>query len=127
MSARLATTAATSSRASAAAVSSRSDSARCRSRIASGVRWPKSASNTAASASRRPVRRPRWASASDAIDDDGDRPQVQAEEALDGRRDGAADLGSERGERLPGPGDDAQPDEDAVILDADPDGWATQP
>ena len=38
--------------------------------MAPAVRWPKSASKIAASASRRPVRRPRWRSASDTIDDD---------------------------------------------------------
>ena len=39
------------------------------------MRWPKSASNTAARASRRPVRRPRTRSAPDAIDQHGDRPR----------------------------------------------------
>ena len=52
---RLATTAATSSRASSAASASPSSSARWRSKTADGVRWPKSASKTAASASLRPV------------------------------------------------------------------------
>jgi hypothetical protein len=54
---RLATTAATTVRASSPAAGSASTSARSRSRTAVGVRCPKSASNTADSATRRPARR----------------------------------------------------------------------
>ena len=78
--------AATSSRASSAAFASRSSSARWRSRTASAVRWPKSASKTAASASRRPVLRPRTRSAPDAIDQDRHRPEIQAQQPFHGRR-----------------------------------------
>ena len=74
ISTRCSWTLATSSRASSAVVSSRSVSARCRSRIAVAVRWPKSASKIEASASLRPWRRPRRRSAPDAIDDDDEPP-----------------------------------------------------
>ncbi len=57
------TTIATRSRANDAAVGSSSVSARCRSRIAGAVRCPNSASNSAASASRRAARRERISSA----------------------------------------------------------------
>ena len=63
--------------------------------MASAVRCPKSASKIAASASRRPVRRPRWRSASDTIDDDGDRAEVQPEQPLDGRGHRGAHLRGE--------------------------------
>src|SRR6185503_2653476 len=124
---RWATTASTSSRARAAAVSSRSDSARWRSRIASAVRWPKSASKIAASASRRPVRRPRWRSASDTIDDDRHGAEVEAEQALDGRGHGGPDLRRQGPERLSWPGHDSQPDEDPVVANPDVHRRAPQP
>ena len=57
ISTRFATTAATMDRASAPAAGSASTSARSRSRTAVAVRCPKSASNTADSATRRPARR----------------------------------------------------------------------
>ena len=127
ISSRCAMTAATSSRASAAATGSRSSSARWRSRTASAVRWPKSASKTAARASRRPVRRPRTRSAPDTIDQDGDRPELQSEQALHGRRHGAPDLGASAARAAwPGPGDDPQADEDPLVADADGDRRAAE-
>jgi len=127
ISSRCAISAATSSRARAAAFSSRSSSARWRSRTASAVRCPKSASKTAARASRRPVRRPRTRSAPDAIDQDGDRPELQAEQTLDGRGDSAADLGGQGPERLSRAGDDPDADEDALVADAHRDRRSTEP
>src|SRR6188474_4000689 len=95
--------------------------------MAPAVRCPKSASKIAASANRRPVRRPRWRSASDTIDDDGHRAEVEPEEPLDCRRDSGADLGREGRERVPGPGHDPQPDKHAVVTDAHADGGAAEP
>jgi hypothetical protein len=63
MSTRWATTAPTIPRASSPAPGSASTSARDRSRTATGVRWPKSASNTAARATRLPARNDRMRSA----------------------------------------------------------------
>ena len=124
---RCAISAATSSRASAAAFGSRSSSARWRSRTASAVRWPKSASKTAASASRRPVRRPRTRSAPDAIDQHGHRPELETEQSFDGRGDRRADLGRERCEGLSRAGHEPQPDEDPLVADADRDRRPAEP
>src|SRR5690349_14752398 len=121
------TTAATNSRARSAATGSRSVSTRWRSRMASAVRCPKSASKIAASASRRPVRRPRCRSASDAIDDDGDGAEVETEQAFDGGRHGRPYLRSQRTERLTRPRDDAEADEHAVVDDPDANGRAGEP
>src|SRR6478735_8072638 len=119
-------TAPTSSRASSAAAGSFSDSARCRSRTASAVCCPKSASKTAESARRRPVRRPRTRSAPDTVDQHGHGTQVEPEQALHGRRDRRPDLGGERPDGLAGAGDDPDPDGDALLLDPDADRAATE-
>ena len=95
--------------------------------MASAVRCPKSASKIAASASRRPVRRPRCRSASDAIDDDRDGAEIEPEQPLDGGGDRGPDLGRQRPERVARPGDDPQADEDAVVDDADAHGRSGQP
>src|SRR5512146_2164924 len=115
ISSRWAISAATSSRASSAALASLVSASRWRSSTAAAVRWPKSASKTAASASRRPVLRPRTRSAPDAIDEDRHRPQVQAEQPLDRRRHRRPDLAGERAERLSRAGHDPRPDQDAIV------------
>ena len=99
---RCSISAATSSRASAAAFGSRSSSARWRSRTASAVRCPKSASKTAARASRRPVRRPRTRSGPDAIDQHGHRPELETEQTLHGGGDRRPDLAGQRRQGLAG-------------------------
>src|SRR6185369_15193256 len=115
-------TLATRLRASSAARASPSVSVRCRSRIASAVRWPNSASKTAASARRRPVRKARirsgWLSASDAIDGHCDRLQAEPEQPLDGGADRGSHVLGEGHEMLAGPGDDPDVDPDAVIREA---------
>ena len=90
------------------------------------MRCPKSASNTAASATRRPARRlrirsERSALAADAIDQDGDGSDGLAEQALDRQPDGVADLAAHRREVGAGTGDDAQLELDAVLPDANHD------
>ncbi len=92
---------------------SASVSARCRSRMAVAVRWPNSASKTAARASRRPARAVR--ATSDRPAGLVGHPQAptpsttitisptsRSSEPLDGRRDGVADLAGER-DRAAGP------------------------
>jgi hypothetical protein len=94
MSTRFATTAATIDRASSPAAGSASTSARSRSRTPVAVRWPKSASKTADSATRRPARRlrirsgDRPGSAPDAIDEHRDGAHVQPEQPLHRKADG---------------------------------------
>jgi len=105
MTSRFWTTAETIVRASSAADGS-PVSASWRSRIASAVCWPKSASKIAASAIRRPARRPRCRSAADAIDDDGDGAELQPEQPLDRGADRHLDLVADRDEGDGGPGDD---------------------
>src|SRR4051794_24887367 len=126
------TTFATSSRASAT-VSGSPSVARWRSRIASAVRCPNSASNTAARASRRPARRLRarssppsrrgpGASGPDAIDHDGHAAELHPEQPLHGRRDRVADLDRQWSEPLARPGDEPDGDMDAPVLHTDADG-----
>ena len=69
----------------------------------------------AASASRRPVRRPRTRSAPDAINQHGDRPQVKAQQPLNGGRYCDTDLPGQPGQRLSRPSHDPQSDEDAIV------------
>src|SRR5687767_9450082 len=95
--------------------------------MASAVRWPKSASKIAASASRRPVRRPRWRSASDTIDEDRHGAELQSEEPFDRGGNRGPDLCGQRCERLPGSRDDAQADDDPVVADPDADRGAGEP
>src|SRR4029079_10586985 len=95
--------------------------------MASAVRCPKSASKIAASASRRPVRRPRCLSASDAIDDDGDRPEIEPEQSFDRRGDRRPYLCGERTECLTRARDHTQTHEDTVVDHADADGGAGEP
>jgi len=111
ISTRFATAASTIVRASSPAAGSASTSARSRSRTVVAVRCPKSASNTAASATRRPARRLRIRSersplAANAIDQDGDGPDGLAEQTLDREPDGVADLAAHRHEVGAGPGND---------------------
>src|SRR6185369_10936762 len=129
ISTRLVTTAATIPRASSPAPASASTSARSRSRTVVAVRCPKSASKTAASATRRPARRdrsrsPGWssralmppagrsdakrASRADAVDQDADLPDVEPEQALDRAPDGIADARSRRDQVGTGTDDDPQ-------------------
>ena len=96
----------TISRASSAASGRARSSARWRSRTASAVRCPKSASNTAASgagAGRRVVRpgRGRRSSRPDAVDEDGDRLRARARAGARPRRRRVADL-PRRAARAPG-------------------------
>src|SRR5258706_5110410 len=113
------TTAATSERANEAASGLPSISARCRSRIASAVRCPNSASKTAARARRRPVRNARIRSeplsASDTVDRDGDRFEPQPEHPLDGRGDGGPDVTGEWQEGVTRSGDYPDVDPDGVV------------
>jgi hypothetical protein len=94
--------------------------------MASAVRCPKSASNTAANASLRPVRRPRTRSAPDAIDQDGHRSEVQAEQPFHCRRYRRPDLACERPKLLAGAGHDPETDEDAIVADLHGNGRPTQ-
>src|SRR4051794_32327055 len=70
---------------------------------------------------RRPVRRDRVLSP-DAIDDDRDALELEAEQALDRRRDGGPDLCGEWTERLPGSRDHGDANENAAVAEADVDG-----
>src|SRR5215213_1217053 len=87
--------------------------------MASAVRWPNSASKTAARARRRPVRSARTRSeppsAADAIDCHGHRLETEAEEPLDGGSDGALHAARDVDEVLAGAGDDPEPDPNAVV------------
>jgi len=71
-------------------------------------------------------RRPRWGSASDAIDDDGHRAQVEAEQTLDRRRHGGPDLGGQWTQRVARSGDDPQPHENTVVDHTYPNGWSSE-
>ena len=135
ISTRFATTDATIPRASSLAPGSASTSARSRSRTAVGVRCPKSASNTAASATRRPARSDRIRSElrgsssrlarhlrPDAVDEDADLLDVQPEHPLDRAPDRLADAAAGRGEIGAGAGDDPEANDDASGPDADDDG-----
>src|SRR6266550_1034568 len=113
MSTRFVTTAATIRRASEPAAGSASTSARSRSRTAVAVRCPKSASNTADSATRRPARSDRTrsedrVSASDTVDEDRDRAHLEAEEPLDREADGVAHVPASGDEVGTGAGDDPE-------------------
>src|SRR6185369_16397823 len=115
ISTRFATTSATMRRASAPAAGSASTSARARSRTAVAVRWPKSASNTADSATRRPARSERTRSVTcslgpDTVDQDRHQAHVEAEEPLHRQPDGVAHLPSRRDEVGSRPGDDPELD-----------------
>src|SRR6478672_5002989 len=126
ISTRFATTSATIRRASAPAAGSASTSASERSRTAVAVRWPKSASNTADSATRRPARSERTRSvtrslASDTVDQDRDGAHLEAEQPLHSEPDGVADIASRRHEVRRWTGDDAELDLDALRPDADGD------
>src|SRR5215212_8101241 len=123
ISTRFATTAPTTVRASSPAAASASTSARSRSRTAVAVRSPKSASNTAESATRRPARSDRMRSglSADAIDQHGDRADSLAEEPLDREPDRVPDVPAHPDEIGARPGDDAQLELDAVLPDADDD------
>src|SRR5690349_4638909 len=149
MSTRCSTTAATIRRASSPAPGSASTSARARSSTAVGVRCPKSASNTDASATRRPARRDRTRSVEapepaseegaavvlrgmrrrlgpDAVDEDRDLADVEPEQPLDGAADGIADVAPGVGQVRAGAGDDPELDLDAVRPDADHDRRASE-
>src|SRR5215203_448715 len=101
--------------------------------MASAVRCPNSASNTDASASRRPARRlltcssllvPRRArdpSGSDAIDQDGDATELHAQQALHRGADRRPDLGREGDEPLAGAGDEPDGDVDPSVPHPDAD------
>src|SRR4029079_1497782 len=95
--------------------------------MASAVRCPKSASKIAASASRSPVRRPRCLSASDAIDDDGDRPEIEPEQSFDRRGHRRPYLCGERTECLTRARDDTQTHEAAGVDHADAKAGAGEP
>src|SRR5262245_48275466 len=121
---RFSTTAETIRRASSLAAGSASTSARLRSRIAVGVRCPKSASNTADSATRLPARSERTrsdASATDAVDQHRDLADPQAEQPLDGETDGFAHPLNRLDEVGAGAGDDPQLHDHGVLPDADHD------
>src|SRR3954471_2094954 len=119
ISTRFATTAATTRRASLPAAGLASTSARSRSRTAVAVRWPKSASNTADSATRRPARSERTrsarrSSAPDTIDQDGDGPDLQAQQPLDSEPYRLAHVPAGRNQIGAGPGDDPKLELDAL-------------
>src|SRR6185369_8063036 len=123
ISTRFATTSATIRRASAPAAGSASTSASARSRTAVAVRWPKSASNTADSATRRPARSERTRSvtrslASDTVDQDRDGTHLEAEQALHGEPHGVADVAPRRHEIRPWTRDHPELDLDALRPDA---------
>src|SRR6185436_4879161 len=126
MSTRFATTDSTIRRASSPAARSASTSARSRSRTAVAVRWPKSASKTADSATRRPARSDRTrsarrSSAPDTVDQDGDGAHLQPEEPLDGEAHGLADVRAGGDQVGAGPRDDPQLDLHPFRADADDD------
>src|SRR6185369_11668552 len=119
MSTRFATTASTIRRASSPAARSASTSARSRSRTAVAVRWPKSASNTADSATRRPARSDltrsaRRSSAPDTVDQDRDRAHLQPEQAVDGEAHRQAHVPTGSNEIRAGPSDDPELDLDPL-------------
>src|SRR6185312_16803946 len=110
---RFATTAPTIRRARSPAARSASTSARSRSRTAVAVRWPKSASKTADSATRRPARRERTRSArrpsaSDTVDEDRDGPHLQPEQSLDREAHRLTHVPARRDQVGAGPGEDPE-------------------
>src|SRR5262245_5154093 len=126
ISTRFVTTAPTIRRASWPTAGSASTSARSRSSTAGAVRWPKSASNTADRATRRPARNERTrsdlaSSATDAVDQDGDGAHLETQKPLDGEPDGLADMASCGDEVGPWPRDDAELDLDPRRLRVDRD------
>src|SRR5215211_2132071 len=145
ISTRFVTTAETIDRASSPAAGSASTSASWRSRTAVGVRCPKSASNTAVRATRRPARNERMRSpalmprdrsgapaaaahaaaadalGADAVDEHGDGPNLEPEEPFHGAPDRLAHLAAGMDEVCSRPGDDAELDLDALLPAADDD------
>src|SRR3990172_5144548 len=115
------TTISTSVRASSAVSASPSDSASSRSRMAGAVRCPNSASKTAESAARRAARRLRSRSAADAIDDDGNRPELEAEQPLDRTGDCDPGFATDLGQVCPGTSDDPDTDVDLIVVGPDGD------
>src|SRR3990170_3235906 len=115
------TTISTSVRASSAVSASPSESASSRSRMADAVRWPNSASKTADSAARRAARRLRSRSAADAIDDDGDRPELEAQQPLDGTRNSDPGIATDVGQICPGTSHDPDSDINLIVVGSDRD------